>query len=740
MSRELIALNVQNPILTISLLTSHRKDTIRKCLDSITHLRETIPSELIIVDTGCNEEMRSIIEEYTDHIVKFTWCNDFSKARNAGLYEAKGKWFMYLDDDEWFEDTADIEKFFNSGAYKNCKACFYIQRNYTDMTGLSYSDDPVSRMFELIPELRFVGRIHEYLDPFDGVFTKADSYVHHYGYVFKSDKEKYEHSLRNLSLLKETLKEDRGQIRWWLQTAQEYNAIEEFDKMYELCEEGLTVFTKEATGNDKFLCRDVAGLYMGMIQSDIRTFKFEHAVENAKKALADGRLLDMAVAQCNVELARSYVQLKKYDEMRNACVKYFELYDRFHDNEVIIMEQTCFMVDETFTQKFYELMCWFMIVYAMDHNDIPMLREYYEKITWNQKRLFIYSRDTVFDVIRCLARNEFDVWFITAATNIVTRSDYVDEVCRLINEYEKKEDQTEFNRLVRIFSYINVRTYYLDYLKVLSLNVEGSKSLEREELINTVRLTFTEVTDVLSFKKEYWETLKRESIDIAPLICGINYDTWKNGVDTFCTESSISELEYISGLINEIAPVPEEDRQDGVSDESADERNIRFDYYDMRAVEGALQKGAGWTKYQELKDLLILFVSKELAFYRRLYRPEVFKTRAEVLPDDCRAALILEKGLAAESADDYKKALTAYKQVIGIRRNINDTVQEYAHLYADRVKESLPEVDEMGIDEQSSLEWKIRLKARQLEQMGHTEEAAEILKQLESIKAGNRNE
>ena len=40
----------------------------------------------------------------------------------------------------------------------------------------------------------------------------------------------------------------------------------------------------------------------------------------------------------------------------------------------------------------------------------------------------------------------------------------------------------------------------------------------------------------------------------------------------------------------------------------------------------------------------------------------------------------------------------------------------------------------MGIDEQSSLEWKIKLKARQLEQMGHAEEAAEILRQLESIK------
>ena len=133
MSKELIELNVKKPLLSISLLTSHRKDTIRKCLDSITHLRQTVPSELIIVDTGCDEEMRSIIEEYTDHIVKFTWCDDFAKARNSGLKEAIGEWYMYLDDDEWFEDTKELENFFLNGHYKKLQACFYIQRNYTDM-------------------------------------------------------------------------------------------------------------------------------------------------------------------------------------------------------------------------------------------------------------------------------------------------------------------------------------------------------------------------------------------------------------------------------------------------------------------------------------------------------------------------------------------------------------------------------------------------------------------------------
>ena len=79
----------QKPILTISLLSSNRRDTIRKCLDSLKTLRERVPSELIIVDTSQNEEMKKILEEYTDKIIPFTWCKDFSKARNAGLDAAK---------------------------------------------------------------------------------------------------------------------------------------------------------------------------------------------------------------------------------------------------------------------------------------------------------------------------------------------------------------------------------------------------------------------------------------------------------------------------------------------------------------------------------------------------------------------------------------------------------------------------------------------------------------------------
>ncbi|MDY3770616.1 MAG: glycosyltransferase, partial [Lachnospiraceae bacterium] len=92
----------ENIVLSIAVLASDRRDTIGKCLGSLAAIRKAVPSELIILDTGCSPETRRVLEEYADKIADFTWCNDFSKARNVTLRMAEGEWFLYLDDDEWF--------------------------------------------------------------------------------------------------------------------------------------------------------------------------------------------------------------------------------------------------------------------------------------------------------------------------------------------------------------------------------------------------------------------------------------------------------------------------------------------------------------------------------------------------------------------------------------------------------------------------------------------------------------
>ena len=121
------------PQLTISLLASNHIHAVRRCLDSLVPILMRIPSELIVVDTSGNDQLRELACQYTDHIVPFRWCDDFSKARNAGLKEAHGEWFMFIDDDEWLDETEEIITFFSSGEYMGYKSGTYMVSMWTRM-------------------------------------------------------------------------------------------------------------------------------------------------------------------------------------------------------------------------------------------------------------------------------------------------------------------------------------------------------------------------------------------------------------------------------------------------------------------------------------------------------------------------------------------------------------------------------------------------------------------------------
>ena len=235
----------KTPILSIALLVSNRKDTIQKCLDSLTPIREAIPSELIILDTGCDADLRELLERYADKIDDFTWIKDFSAARNVTLKHATGEWYMYLDDDEWFVDTTDLIEFFQSGEYKNYGYASYIQRNYLDMQASQWADAWVSRMIKRIPDLHFESKIHEYMAPMSGDCKGLHSYVDHYGYVYETEEALWKHYERNSTLLKEMIEEEPTNLRWRIHLAQEYRTMRMWQELYDMGSESLSLIEEK---------------------------------------------------------------------------------------------------------------------------------------------------------------------------------------------------------------------------------------------------------------------------------------------------------------------------------------------------------------------------------------------------------------------------------------------------------------------------------------------------------------
>jgi glycosyltransferase involved in cell wall biosynthesis len=215
------------PQLTISLLASKQLHAVRKCLDSLVPILLSIPSELIVVDTSEKDYIRELVLQYTPHVIPFHWCNDFSKARNTGMQMAHGEWFLFIDDDEWFEDPSEIITFFTSGEYLQYNAACYIVRNYFDWMGSNYRDAPLNRMIRLTPETKFLNPIHEYLFPFSEPIKIFSAYVHHYGYTGKVLDSK---TKRNIPLIKKELLDHAPTIHNCMQLAQEYISTNEFKK------------------------------------------------------------------------------------------------------------------------------------------------------------------------------------------------------------------------------------------------------------------------------------------------------------------------------------------------------------------------------------------------------------------------------------------------------------------------------------------------------------------------------
>ena len=230
-------MNIQ---LTISLLASDRIETLGKCLESVSPLLRELNSELVVVATGRDSAVAELVRQYSARIIPFTWCDDFSKARNTGLAEAKGEWFLYLDDDEWFEDVSEIVDFFKSGEYRKYQSATYIQRNYHDWGGKAYTDAPVGRMCRLSPETQFIYPIHECLSPFMDPQKRLKSFVHHYGYVEKA----VQKSERNLPLLLKRMEEEPS-AHACMQLVQEYQNRDENETALKYCCQGLKMAEKE---------------------------------------------------------------------------------------------------------------------------------------------------------------------------------------------------------------------------------------------------------------------------------------------------------------------------------------------------------------------------------------------------------------------------------------------------------------------------------------------------------------
>lgn len=342
-------------LLTISLLMSGREDTTQKCLDSLKKLQEQVDTELILVDTGCDEAMKQVLAQYTDQIVPFPWCDDFAKARNAGLQRAKGKWFLFLDDDEWFEDVTPIVEFFQSGEYQEYDQAVYKARNYSNLEGTDYTDEWVSRIIKLEEDTHFEGRVHESIVPAKGRCKKLEAFVHHYGYAFPDEAARVAHKERNVTLLEKLIAEEPNNMRWRIQLLQEY-AVPQDAKL--LREAGLSAVALVQEVDKPFVNQCRGAFYTAVLMADLWMADANAMEEDCRRFLADER--NPMAARCGIcfyavkslEKACSADEKEKLADYAQEYLCCYELHQaQEKDEQEQIIEESILFVKDCVTEQ-----------------------------------------------------------------------------------------------------------------------------------------------------------------------------------------------------------------------------------------------------------------------------------------------------------------------------------------------------------------------------------------------------
>lgn len=201
----------KTPVLSIGMIVKNEEKRLERCLRALQPLRDALPCELLIADTGSTDSTHSIAERYADTVLDVEWTNDFSAARNAVMDIARGDWYLTVDADEYLDDATELAQFLTAPQAKKTDLATVVIRSYTqdDHDGDESLFSAV-RLLRMATGLRYEGKIHERWNITTDMrwHHLAHTLFHHDGYFFKTKQEHIKKAQRNLSLLKRELKEN----------------------------------------------------------------------------------------------------------------------------------------------------------------------------------------------------------------------------------------------------------------------------------------------------------------------------------------------------------------------------------------------------------------------------------------------------------------------------------------------------------------------------------------------------
>jgi len=150
-------MRIHTHMLTIALamIVKDESRCIERCLSSA----RAWVDEMVVLDTGSTDDTVAIAQRCGARIGHFTWCDDFSAARNAALAMTSADWCLVLDADEWIVDGAQALE-----ELRRQRANFIGQISVVSRfdAGAAEVHEAPSWLPRLLPRgVRYTGRVHE---------------------------------------------------------------------------------------------------------------------------------------------------------------------------------------------------------------------------------------------------------------------------------------------------------------------------------------------------------------------------------------------------------------------------------------------------------------------------------------------------------------------------------------------------------------------------------------------------
>lgn len=161
---------------SLCMIVKNEAAVLRNCLDSLSDIMD----EMIIVDTGSDDNTKEIAQSYTPYVYDYEWQDDFAAARNFAFSKATGDYIYSADADEVIDEE-------NRTKLKALKRVLLPEVEIVQMIYVTeqmnhptenFTRDRRPKLFKRLREFTWIEPIHETINTSPIVFDSDIEILH----------------------------------------------------------------------------------------------------------------------------------------------------------------------------------------------------------------------------------------------------------------------------------------------------------------------------------------------------------------------------------------------------------------------------------------------------------------------------------------------------------------------------------------------------------------------------------